>query len=509
MMKKMDKISHCLDLIAKIKNDKIKFHLLSTCVKTEGLYFYISNMESIPTMSRGRRSEFGVRDIENGWINTVIEVMNRITSMVLDLPLSANNSIVIELSRIWGGLGMRNINHLLSPISLSNSAHTFAASIHYNRPDVVFAAVNKSIDKMYLSTIEYNKSVGFKDRIRYVDALGDLDQIEEYTRGPLDQSIECGSQNAVRALSNYLQRSCDVDKVDPKFVLKNLVHATEKYRYHHAYDNASDMDKVYMHSRRSKNTLAFTLPTYNFQSDVSSKYGMDNATWNSSLRFVFNIPMDNKVWAATGDSDADIPRIKIRNSKCKRCHLRNGKHHWVHCKCGKNAKYRHDCVNKELLYPIIQSECQSTTLEECKLDSNTSDRPDMVIHERIHIAGSTSKFMLDLQITNITRKENLKKIQNGEISLFMAGKIGEREKINSYASKFHELQSNGYKFLPLAMETLGGTGKDLRHLMDQILRMKSKRRGRDIARMRHRFWIGFSIQFMKICFKCYRDHVPE
>eukprot|EP01083_Nonionella_stella_P286454 975061_1 len=39
--------------------------------------------------------------------------------------------------------------------------------------------------------------------------------------------------------------------------------------------------------------LSFTLPTYNFCRDIKSQYSMSNAEWNSSLRFVYNIGMDN------------------------------------------------------------------------------------------------------------------------------------------------------------------------------------------------------------------------
>ena len=90
-----------------------------------------------------------------------------------------------------------------------------------------------------------------------------------------------------------------------------------------------------------------------------------------------------------------------------------------------------------------------------------------------------AKLILDTTITNIFCKTNLENISECNISMFMAGKIGENMKNNLYKNKFTEKYIQGYVFKPLAFGITGGRGLFISKIVKEIAILKSKRTNQD------------------------------
>ena len=62
------------------------------------------------------------------------------------------------------------------------------------------------------------------------------------------------------------------------------------------------------------------------------------------------------------------------------------------------------------------------------------------------IYGRYSATYYDLKITNIYNKRNKNEIINGNIHLFNAGKMAEKDKLDLYVNRFIDLNNNNYFF---------------------------------------------------------------
>ncbi len=257
-----------------------------------------------------------------------------------------------------------------------------------------------------------------------------------------------------------------------------------------------------MIARRSNKCTAFLNHYY------GRVYKMENVFENTQLntlwRIMFGIPLTDQ----------------NHNIQCTGCNMlldhTTAYIHVFDCRFGRAHHYRHDGVTK-WIYDLLNSELSNVELEQkprhtglqVLSESNMrNDRPDIIIHDKIELEDKTmSKVILDTVITNVFCSENERNIKNGKISLFMAGKIGERNKNRLYRTKFENQYQNGYKFRCLAIENTGGISKVTKHIISQAILIKAKRTGRDYNKLLNNAYIELSSLIKKQLIKSIYNHI--
>ena len=100
----------------------------------------------------------------------------------------------------------------------------------------------------------------------------------------------------------------------------------------------------------------------------------------------------------------------------------------------------------------------------------------------------------------------MQQIENGEFSIFNAGKNAENYKLNLYLNRFNDLKEKGFIFIPTIIESTGGINSGLRRLINFFLEKKAESKQKDYTVIAHNYYIEFSIFYQKLKYESLWDH---
>ena len=96
--------------------------------------------------------------------------------------------------------------------------------------------------------------------------------------------------------------------------------------------------------------------------------------------------------------------------------------------------------------------------------------------------------------------QKLQKPRKREEKKAKDAKNAENAKNNAYIDRFIDLQSKGYTFIPVGIESSGGISKNLRHIIKIYLKQEAKLKNKELSILCHNFYIRFSIFIQKLRF---------
>ena len=195
------------------------------------------------------------------------------------------------------------------------------------------------------------------------------------------------------------------------------------------------------------------------------------------------------------------------DEKCTKCNNDidlNGVHALI-CKYGNNGSiYRHNEINK-FLCKLIDKHTRNYIYEPKKIDDDTLERPDIVVHDKFKMLnGKYCKFYVDTMITSIYNKRNVDDLLLNNFGYFNAGKYAEEKERRDYMDKFQNLQESDYYFIPAILESSGGINKELRFLINNLIKELYPREKHGV--MIHNYYIELSIKLKKLIYDTLYDH---
>ena len=334
---------------------------------------------------------------------------------------------------------------------------------------------------------------------------GDDEEDEDMTDYYLQQNINRLNKlyitNSIKKeeMENKMDIDDDIDvdeninTLNRKLSQKSLMYNIENKQFHELIDNASIENKVRLISLKSSKSSTWLQRQIGY--NIRNKYEMSNDQFSKITRLQYGMNV--------------VP--KNMNEKlltCSRCGDKMDIYgiHALNCKSGKGATWRHNEMNK-FITKLIGEITQNYHLEPCKLQNENALRPDIIIYDQIEYEPKKyAPIYIDTMITDIYNKKNMQQIENGEFSIFNAGKNAENYKLGLYLNRFNDLKEKGFIFIPTIIESTGGINSGLRRLINFFLEKKAESKQKDYTVIAHNYYIEFAIFYQKLKYESLWDH---
>ena len=359
-----------------------------------------------------------------------------------------------------------------------------------------------SINDIYHDLDEVNK-LSMNDEEELIQE--NVDKINDLLINNDIKKRECYDDNI-----NFSQEEMDIidlmiGALNDKLSMKSLIYGVESKIYHQIFERVDTKTRILMNARRSDKCMSFLNNYYGVCN--GNKLFLSNKEFDNILRILFGITL----------FDVDINVEEER--KCKHCgEISDGLGlHAFMCRHGKSHIYAHDAMNR-IIYNLLKSEILNCRLEKRPIDNNKKrDKPDIIIDDNISLVINkkckNAKFYLDTIIYDIYRDKHFELFEKADanggkgISIFSAGKLGEKEKYLNYKNKFEDLRNKNYIFVPICIESMGGISKNLKKIINYIITVKAVKSGKDKNILLNNYYVTLSMNFKKIMLIRLYDHL--
>ena len=170
----------------------------------------------------------------------------------------------------------------------------------------------------------------------------------------------------------------------------------------------------------------------------------------------------------------------------------------------KGPIFKHNELNK-FICKLIERHKKNYEYEPAKIDDETLERPDIVVHDRFSMLnGDICPFYIDTMITCVRNERNVNDLDLDNFGIFNAEKYAEDKKKNDYSCKFQDLQDENYHFIPSIFVSSGSINEELRHLINILLKALYARDKHGVVI--HNYYIELSLRLKKLIYGALYDH---
>ena len=251
----------------------------------------------------------------------------------------------------------------------------------------------------------------------------------------------------------------NINEINRKLTQKSLIRNIENKEYHQILNNSVGKSKARIWSLRSSKCSQWLYKQIGY--NIKNKYSMSNEIFSKISRLLYGLNV--------------VPRNVDDNLLiCSKCGVKMDIYgcHALECVMGKGPTWRHNEMNKYMV-KLIGEITSNYKLEPPKLDSDSKQRPDIIIHDQIEYKkGKFAPIYIDTMITDVCTMENVNEVNNNEFTIFNAGRLAKKHKERLYMNRYPELIEKGYKFVPAIFESSGGINVELRNILNYFLQKK-------------------------------------